>query len=417
MFEKMTARERKLAIAVACLLPAALLFMGVFWVIGKYGDNYQDYIAISSAIKVEKERETAAIRAGKRRNYYNSISLSPRFEDAGNDYLLWLKTLLNETNLKYKTFTPRDAGEFRNNGQVIGRRKQFQFTATGKLDELTDFLAKFYSVDALHRINSMKISPRNEAGNKKVRTGQLSVTFKIEIAALTTADDNPDFAKNARELAREQSVYKDAILRRNIFGPANNAPRISARASGSYVSMSDARISVTGKDADDGDELSFELVNSDVEGVKLDTSPGKRTARLTVPGQKAGKYSLRLRVVDSGFPPKESFTDVTVNFKDKTVRKATPPPPPKPDFVHAKETRITGITRLTTGQWQVWIKVRTTGEKYKLLVGESFELDKHEWVVESIQPHSAVFLVDGKQLKFNDRVTFDNPLSDEEPAQ
>ena len=417
MFEKMTARERKLAMAVLCLVPATLLFIGVFWVIGKYGENDKKEMTLRSQISKEEDREMAAVKAERRRNYYNSISLSPRVEEASNQYLDWLKTLLNETNLKYKTVTPRDAGEFKKNNQVVGRKKRFQFVATGKLDELTDFLTKFYSVDAMHRINSMKIIPGNDPGSKekKVRTGELSVNFLIEIAALSTASDNPDFAKNERKLAREEADYKTAILRRNIFGPANNVPTISARPSSSYTSMKDARISVTGKDADEQDELTFELVESDVEGAELVVSTGKRTAKLTVPGQQAGKYKLKLKVTDSGFPPKENFVDVTVTFKDRVVKaKPVPPKPkPKPEFIHAKETRITGITRLPNGQWQVWVKVRTTGEKYKLAVGDSFKLDKLEWTVESIQPHSAVFQVDGKQLKFNDQVTFNEPLEDE----
>jgi len=149
----MTARERKLAIAVMCLLPTALLFMAVFWVIGKYGENSDKNMTLLSAISAQEELADSAIRAERRRNYYNSISLSPRIEDATNDYLFWLKTLLNETQLKYKTFTPSDAGEFRKNNQVVGRKKRFKFAATGSLGELTDFLTKFYSVDALHRIN------------------------------------------------------------------------------------------------------------------------------------------------------------------------------------------------------------------------------------------------------------------------
>ena len=412
----MTARERKLAIAVLCLVPAALLFMSIFWVIGKYGENNQKFMSLSAAISSEEDRELSAEMAERRRNYYNSISLSPRFEDAGNDYLFWLKTLLEETNLKVPSFSPRDAGDFTQDNQVIGRKKKISFTATGKLDQVTEFLTRFYSVDVLHRINSMKINPRNEkgGGKKQIRTGELAVAFVIEIAALTTADDNPDFAKNVRELPRDKADYKTVLLRRNIFGPANNVPTVSARPSSRYYSMSEARVSVTGKDADEKDKLTFELVEGDVEAAKLVPASGKRSARLTVPGQKAGEYHFKLKVTDSGFPPKENFTDVKVTFKDKVVPRPKPKEKEKPPFIHATETRITGITRLTSGDWQVWIKVRTTGEKYKLLVGDSFKLDKNEWVVESIQPHSAVFLAEGKQLKFKPGGTFDEPLGDEE---
>ncbi len=417
MFENMTARERKLAIAVLCLVPVALLFMSIFWVIGKYGENSQEWMRLKSDISVEEERRTSANKAERRRNYYNSISFSPSFEDAGNDYSSWLKTQLKETKLKYKTITPRDVGDFKQNGQVIGRKKRFSFTATGRLDQLTDFLTRFYSIDALHRINSIKVNASahdksSGRGGKKIRGDQLSITFVIEIAALTTADDNPDFAKNFREMARDKAEYEAVILRRNIFGPANNTPTVSARPSRSYTSMKEARVEVKGQDADDKDKLTFELVESDVKGAKLVAS-GRLSARLTVPGQKAGKYSFKVKVIDSGLPPMENFTVVTLEFKDKVVKKPVKPKEPPP-FVHATETRITGTTQLPNDDWQVWIQVRTTGERHKLLVGDSFELDNRDWVVESIEPRSAVFSVDGKQRKFNFGVTFDKPLGDEE---
>ena len=414
MFENMTARERKLATAVLCLVPAALLFMSVFWVIGKFGQNSQEYFRLQSAYSAENDRKDNANNAKLRRNYYNSISLSPVYEDAGNEYQIWLKTLLKETKLSYKTFTPRDVGEFKNN-QVIGRKKKFSFTATGKLDQVIDFLTKFYSVDVLHRINSIKINPRNETsgGNKKVRTGELSVSFVIEVASLKTAGENPDFDKNVRQLPRSKDDYQSAIVRRNIFGPANNVPTVTARPSRSYQWMKDARINVTGKDADENDKLTFELVEGDVKEAKLDASPGKRYTKLTVPGQEAGEYKFKIKVTDSGFPPKENFADITVKFGEKPKPKVVETKKPKkPPFVHATETFITGITKLSSGDWQVWIKVQTTGEKYQLFEGESFELDKKEWVVDLIEPHSAVFLVDGKQLKINEGEKFDKPVKD-----
>jgi len=87
----------------------------VFWVIGKYGENDKKEMTLRAQISKEEDREMAALMAERRRNYYNSVSMSPRVEEASNQYLFWLKTLLNETNLKYKTFTPRDAGEFKKN--------------------------------------------------------------------------------------------------------------------------------------------------------------------------------------------------------------------------------------------------------------------------------------------------------------
>ena len=63
-----------------------------------------------------------------------------------------------------------------------------------------------------------------------------------------------------------------------------------------------------------------------------------------------------------------------------------------------QETRITAIVRDRLGDWQVWINVRTTGERFKLKEGDSFELDKKKWLVEEIRPDDVVFRVDNNQL-------------------
>ncbi len=216
---------------------------------------------------------------------------------------------------------------------------------------------------------------------------------------------------------RTKEEYQQAILRRNIFGPANNTPVISARPSPSYNSASDARISVSGKDADERDELKFELVDSAVEGAKLEMEPGSRTARLVVPGQKEGKYNFKIRVWDNGFPSKENFEEVSVAFRDPPPPKEDgPPPPPPPPFEHAKETRITAIVKDKAGDWLVWIKVRTTGDRHKLRVGESFDLDKRTWLVESITPDEAVIRVDNKLLTFQPTDAFVNPRNEVELA-
>ncbi len=417
MFEKLTARERKLAIAVGCLVPATLLFIGVFWVIGKYGENNDQFMILSSAIEQEEDREMDAVKAERRRSYYNSISLSPQIEDASNEYLFWLRKALRESNLKYGTIQPRDGSEFKKSGKVIGKRKRLTFTANGDFEKLTNFLTTFYSVDTLHKISSLKIIPKNEPGNNenKIRTGDLAVNFVVEIASLKAAEENPDFAQNFRQLARSPEDYSTAILRRNMFGPANNPPTISGRTSSSYNSLSKANVNVLAKDADAKDLLKMELVESDVEGAELISAEGGRTGKLSIPGQKEGRYKFKIKVTDSGFPPKEGFAEITVPFKDRKVVEKTPKvvPPPKPPFIHAKETRITGITKLTSGDWQVWIKVRTTGEKYRLAVGDSFKLDQRDWVIKSIQPHAAVIHVDNKLLTFSDRVTFVNPVAEE----
>jgi hypothetical protein len=414
MFEKMTPRERILAKAVFALLPATLIFIGVFWFIGKYGANNLEVMNLMGQVEAEQEKLDEAFKANRRRIYFNSVSLPSKLEDASNDYQIWLKMLLDEIDLDLKTLTPRDTSPLKFQKKEVGERKTFAVTASGDLQQLTDFLVRFYSVDLLHRINSLKIIPLNEvAGNdKRIRTGKLSINFTIEVLALSTAEEDRDFTKQFRELTRTKEQYEQVILRRNIFGPANNTPVVTARPSPSYTSETDAKINVTGKDADERDQLKFELVDSAVEGAKLEFEPGDRNASLIVPGQKEGKYDFKVKVTDNGFPPKENFAEMTVTFKDRAVVVTPPPPPPKPAFVNAKETRITAIVKDSAGDWLVWVKVRTTGDHYKLKVGDSFELDKKKWSVESIASHEAVLRVDNKLLTFHPKDAFVNPRNE-----
>lgn len=415
MFEKLTPRERVLAKAVLGLLPATLIFIGIFWFIGKYGDNNDEIVNLMNQITAEEEKLDEAFKANRRRSYYNSVSLPAKFEDASNDYQIWLKLLLADVDMELKTLTPRDASPLKFKKQEVANRKTFAVTAAGNLEQLTEFLNRFYQVDLLHRINSLKVIPLNEVAgnNKKIRTGELSVNITIEVLSLATADEEREFTKQTRELGHTRDEYLAAVLRRNIFGPANNTPVLSARPSSSYTSEKDAKINFTAKDADERDELLFEIVESSVEGAELQVRDGSRSASLVVPGQKAGKYDFKVKVTDNGFPPKDNFKDITVTFKDRVVSKPKPPAPPKPPFVNAKETRITAIVRDKAGDWLVWIKVRTTGERYKLKVGESFELDNQKWAVEAIKPEEAVLRVDDKKLlTFQPRDVFVEPRNE-----
>ena len=423
MFEKLTTRERNLAYAVIGLAPAVLIFIGVFWFLGKYEEYGTREVSLMAQIDDEEMKMAQGKKADRRRAYYDSISLPANLEDASNDYQTWLKGLLrDELKMNLKTLTPTDASDLKNKTEVIGRRRYFTLRADGTLDQLTSFLSRFYAADLLHRINSIKIMAQNEAtgDNKKIRTGLLGVTAKIEVLSLNTAVDDWEFLKQfiaqratESKFAERNKAYREMVVRRDIFGPPNNSPTVAANNKSSYESGTDVTFDLTAKDADEDDEMVFELVESSVEGVKLEQpKPGARAAKITVPGQDAGRFKFSVKVSDNGFPAKEGIKDFYVTFKD-------PPPPevkkevkPDPPFINANETQLTGIVLEKSGDWQVWIKVRTTGERFKLKVGESFVLDDQKWVVEEIMPGHAVLRVDNKLLTFQPTDRFVNPRNE-----
>jgi hypothetical protein len=425
MFEKLTPREKKLVYATAWLVPISVIFCAIFWYTTKKAENFEQWKALSSNIKEEVQRQKDAALANRRKIYYNSVSMPVDVNRASNDYQVWLKMQLSELDMDVKSLQASEGGNLKDDQRMIGRLKNFSLATAGKLDQVTEFLHRFYSVDLLHRIKSLKVVPQTEiVGNdKKVRSGLLSVSITIELLSLADADDRVEFTDKLRELNRTKEEYLGKIVRRNIFGPANNTPTISARPSSSYYSDKSATISVSGADADDNDQLNFEIVDKGtVAGeLKLVHKAGDRRAQLVVPPQKADKYVVRVKIADNGFPPKESFKDITVNFKDKPPKKivttkAPPTPPPAPPFINAKQTKITAIVQNRDGSRNVWLTVRTTGEKFRLKEGETFDLDERKWIVESVQREQVVLGVDGKLKTFFDgdflgepRLERDNP--------
>ncbi len=417
MFENMTKRERLLALLVAALVPISLAFIGIFWFIDKYSNNNLEVVRLMDQVDEEENQMSLATKANQRRIYYRTISLPSDVGDAANDYQIWLKDLVrDDIKMDFKSVTPRDGGEIKFKNKLIGRTKTFTLLATADLPQLTRFLQEFYSVDLLHRINSIKIIPLStgSANEKRVRSGKLSLIINLEVVSMVDADEQREFTKSYRELARTAEDYQNKIVRRNIFGPANNTPAISIRPSSSYTSNIDIRVPVTGEDADENDLLSFELLESAIVGVKLvQTDEKSRRAILEVPGQNAGKYEFKVAVRDNGFPSKMNETTVSVTFKDRIVKK-TPPPPPKPVFQFAKETLITGIVKDTSDSWMIWVKIRPTGERLQLKIGDSFQLDDKEWVVQSIMPDEATLKVENRLLTFRPTDRFNNPRREQE---
>jgi hypothetical protein len=73
------------------------------------------------------------------------------------------------------------------------------------------------------------------------------------------------------------------------------------------------------------------------------------------------------------------------------VAKETPKPiPPKPSFDEAKFAFVTGILQDATGEPQLWVQVRTTGETLKLHVGDPFRLGSLAGMVVRIDARQAV---------------------------
>lgn len=72
------------------------------------------------------------------------------------------------------------------------------------------------------------------------------------------------------------------------------------------------------------------------------------------------------------------------------------PPEAPPVFDHGKYTYVTGITQVD-GRPQVWIEARTSGEKYRLFEGDTFEIGPVQAKILEIHDRSVESEVEGKR--------------------
>ena len=380
MFENLSQREKVLAALVGSLVPLALLVMAVMWFMGQQTDRTTKIENLLTQIKIEKQRVTEALNANQRRLYYRSVSLPSNFQDASNKYRQLVKELVrDDVGMAYRSLNSKMPAKLTFGGEVIGRTELFDLRATTDLEKLIEFLTKFYQLDLLHRINSITLTPKaagTSGARANIRTGQLAFSAQIEVLSLVDADAEREFEKHFRKLAVSPEDYRNSILKRNIFGPANNTPTVTVSKSSSYYSDKDIRIPINGKDADKNQNLIFSILDPPIASAKLEQKkPTDSRAYLTIPKQPKGEYTFKIQVADNGYPPKSSETEFKITVKDRVAKKPTVKKTIKKPIKDIRETRITAIVKDKSGAWQVWIKIRTKGDKHKLKEGESFTLD------------------------------------------
>ena len=403
MIDNLSQREKTLVWVTVGALVVSFFFGGFFWFLSKYNDNASVLQGVQSQISDQKNKTLQGIQAGKRKRYYIETSLTSDITDAQNQYIAWLqKTLREEIGISFAGVKPGKISTLKFDSNVVARQMSFPIRPTLTLKELVKFLDAFYSVDTLHRITSIKLTPRTKtAGKKRTRTGELTAAIDIQVLSLPDGIERDRFLPKFRDPGITMETAMKTIVRRDVFGAANNMPSLKVNKSFSYTSNKPVSVRLTASDADEEDVLSMELVETDVTDAKLeidDKDGGK--GKLIIPGQPAGKYKFLVRVVDDGLPVKSTEEEFQITFEDP--KKPTPPaptPPPEPPIEMAIETRITGNLKNADGSWSVLIKSRMDGQSYRLSNGESFNLDDRDWKVVDITRDDATFMVDGQDVK------------------
>ena len=402
MFENLSNREKKLLLAIGTLVPIAIVFVGIFQLIGSFEANNQELESLDIQIVDQEELELQGMLAGRRQTYYANASLHPSINIASNDYQNWLKTTMAESGLTWTGVTPGEVSRLRSNNKTIGQSMSFKVPASGTLVQFNDFLSKFYQLDVLHRITAMTLTPQNEPRTKKpVRTGLITAKMTFEVLSLQAGKNRDGFADVRKHLVNSKKNY-DEILRRNIFGPANSEPVISA-SNKTTTTGKPYSFSITAKDANKNDLLKIELLESSIDDAALtQAKETDRRAKFEMPNMPPGKYNFKVKVSDTGFPVKSSTKEFVVTVKEP--RKPAPPkvvvkkpePKPEPEVDYIRLVKVTGITQDRDGKWRAWVSVGPTGERLRLSVGETFEIGEKEYEVVSVEEDEATFSGDDK---------------------
>ncbi|MDA7950752.1 MAG: hypothetical protein MPJ24_04615 [Pirellulaceae bacterium] len=260
-------------------------------------------------------------------------------------------------------------------------RHGFSLSASGTPMQIVHFLYQFYSVDHLHRISSMTISPITE-------TKLYDLKLQIDVVAFQDNPKNKPFESLPFKRLKKDSLadYKESVLRRDLFS-MNSKPTIRTRRESGYNDI--VEFTVEANDPNPLDNLQYHLVTDNFkdqgipnEAIHLDPDTGDLFWALP----DIGEYEIKIRVTDDGLPAMSAEQTVSVRISER----------PKPEVTVTREverfdrkpfTFLTGITEVS-GRKQAWITERTSGQLFLLFEGDTLKIDDFEATVSQISPRT-----------------------------
>ena len=228
---QVTRREKNLAIAVAGA--------GVLWGLMRGVESYRTAVDANeyTAMRAANARDDAefAVQRGERAKRrlidWGKRSLPADPDLAKSLYQDWVRSQLaaaglSELQVTDKTLTRRNA-QF--------RELSIEAKAAGTVEQLVDFLYKFYTAPHLHRISAASITPSDNGA-------KLALVLTIDALALPDTTQIKELAKEGEQkLPRPVEEFKTSLAGRNVFKPQTPGAGDSGAAASAVVTaiMSD----------------------------------------------------------------------------------------------------------------------------------------------------------------------------------
>lgn len=384
----MTSRERMLALLVGSVGLILALYLGWNWVDGKFRVRRGQIATLEGDISKFKQQVMAGQQATKKLGEFEAQSLPPATDVARSRYQAWLLERLAQAGFVQPEVKPQSQKA----EKKLFVSQLFIVSGRGTLPQLVDLLHDFYSADYLHRINSLSIKPLKDSKD-------LDITLNVDAVSLLAAPSADELhnRRSNRLALPTKDEYLDAIVGRNLFGPANQPPRLSIGGSREVVINRSADIRLSATDPDRLDKVQYRLLESDAPEARLDPATG----RFTWTPRELGRYRFAFDAVDDGIPKKPSRREeVVVNVVEPPARVEAPVRQGFTGFDDAKYTDLAGVTEVG-GIREIWLRVRPRDLILHLRTGDAFEIGSVSGVVQSIGPSDFTFVRDGKLHKLN----------------
>ena len=250
-------------------------------------------------------------------------------------------------------------------------RLRFDIDAEATLDQLTEFLAEFYTVGDLHRIDTMSIKPLRDSRH-------LDVALSVEAISLPTAERETVGDVPSTDVTSETiGAARHAILNRALFFPLNIAPQLEEIPDQQLVRGRRWRLEAKASDADPWDKVTFEVTTETPEGLEFE--PDGKTAKLAWTPREVGEHTIALAIRDSGSPIREAVREFKLTVVDPPEDSDTPNFDRSRviGFDHASQTYL--VATVASGERrQAWFDVRTQGKVLKVDVGSRVRIGSVE---------------------------------------
>ena len=374
-------------------LGAIVLILGVLVVSYFTFSSYTTYLdeLRSTESRLQQDKgflERDIVLAERDRETLNALakrSLPTDRSAAATSYRSWLFKLVEKEvgfqNVKIESDPIRAV-------DTVYDKHTFTLACDGSLQQLTEFLYKFYAKNSLHEVLSLSVKPK----------GYNFLGIAVQVVAIAVNEDLDRSSIN--DLADSEQLeyggldeYLTLMTNRNIFGPENQEPKFSG----------DSRITATV-----GQSRSITLARNPGTNEQLNQSVNFRIAseslppgfvadirdnRLTVRGNTVGQYKVRVSASDTGLPIKTVFREFIVNVEKPTERVAPPVKPLPPKFDNAQLAFFTSTVQIND-HVEVWILRRDIDEMVKLTIGDRVDIGNIVGTIREISQKELLIVTD-----------------------